>query len=531
MSWILAVDLGNGGPKVAAVRPDGTVLATAFTPVAVDIRLDGTATQDAAEWEVALRDTVAQVTGHVDPSEVEAIGITGQWGSTVPVGHDGRPAGPVLLWSDTRARAEAQRLVGGRLSVGGYAPHKVLPWIRVTGGVPSPSGADPTGHSLLLNGPLRDIGRRCAVLLEPVDYLGFLFTGVARATPASMTASWLTDNHIGAPARYVDDLVRRAERRRELLPELVPTGSMQGTLQEAPARQLGLPAGIPVACGISDLHAAILGSGTVGPYETHLAVSTTAWLSARVPFKRTDVLHSIATLPGLDPQMNVVGDNIETAGAALTWLREQIIAPDDGLAGVGSGIGADGAAPLYEQPTYEALTELAAGAPPGCEGLIFTPWLAGERSPVEDKHLRAAFLNMSLRTDRAMMVRAVLEGVALNVAWLFGYYQKFLRRPVHRIRILGGGARSDLWCAILAATLDRELQRVADPLNAQLRGVALWTRVCRGQLSLEQAAALVPVERSFLPDPHDRAVYAGHLARYRGLYGTLRDFYRRINSA
>ena len=211
-------------------------------------------------------------------------------------------------------------------------------------------------------------------------------------------------------------------------------------------------------------------------------------------------------------------------------MREQIIAPADGLAGGGSGIGADGAAPLFEQPTYEALTELAATAPPGCEGLIFTPWLAGERSPVEDKHLRAAFLNMSLRTNRAMMVRAVLEGVALNITWLFGYYQKFLRRPVGSIRILGGGARSDLWCAILAATLDRELQRVADPLNAQLRGVALWTRVCRGELSLDEAAALVPVERSFRPDAHDRAVYARHAALYPGLYGTLRGFYRKINS-
>lgn len=518
MSWILAIDLGNGGPKVAAITPEGAVLATAFHPVSVDIRLDGTATQDAGEWESALRGAVAEVTAQVDPGQAQAIGITGQWGSTVPVGHDGRPAGPVLLWSDTRARPQARRLVGGRLSVGGYAPHKILPWLRITGGAPSPSGADPTGHSLLLNGPLRDIGRRCAVLLEPVDYLGFLLTGVARATPASMTASWLTDNRIGAPARYVEKLVHRAQRRPELLPELLPTGSIQGTLQPQPAHSLGLPPGIPVACGISDLHAAIIGSGTVGAYQTHLALSTTAWLSARVPFKRTDVLHSIATLPGLDPQMNVVGDNIETGGAALTWLREQIIAPD-------------GAAPLSLQPTYEALIDLAATAPAGCEGLIFTPWLAGERSPVEDKHLRAAFLNLSLRTTRAMMVRAVLEGVALNIAWLFGYYQKFLRRPVQSIRILGGGARSDLWCAILASALDRDLHRVADPLNAQLRGVALWTRVCRGEISLEQAAALVPVERSFSPDPQDRAVYTRHLAHYRGLYGTLRGFYRRINSA
>lgn len=529
MTWILAIDLGNGGPKVAAVSPQGDILATAFHPVSVNIGRDGSATQDALEWEAALRAAIAQVTGDVDPDELAAIGITGQWGSTVPVGADGDPVGPVLLWSDTRSRNNVSRIIGGPVSVAGYAPQKVLPWLRITGGAPNPAGADPTGHALLLQNELSDVGERCDVLLEPVDYLAFLLTGRAAGTPASMTASWLTDNHIGAPLGYVDQLIKRSNRKRELLPELLPTGSIQGPLLPEPAERLGLKPGLPVACGIPDIHAAIIGSGAVGAYETHLAVSTTAWLSARVPFKRTDILHSVATLPGLDPQMNIVGNNIETGGAALSWLREQIIAPADGLAGGGSGIGADGAAPVFEQPTYPALTELAAGAPAGCEGLIFTPWLAGERSPIEDKHLRAAFLNLSFRSDRAMMVRAVLEGVALNIRWLFMYYEKFLKRTVPSLRIMGGGAQSDLWCAIIASTLNRRIEQVDDPLNAQLRGVALWTRVCRGELTLEQAAALVPVARTFEPDPSERQVYDDHFREYRKLYGSLKGFYHRMN--
>lgn len=531
MTWILAIDLGNGGPKVAAVSPSGDILATAFHPVSVTIGRDGTATQDAIEWEVALRDAIATATAGVDPQGLDAIGITGQWGSTVPVGADGDPVGPVLLWSDTRSRANVSRILGGPVSVAGYAPQKVLPWLRITGGAPSPSGADPTGHALLLQNELSDIGAQCHVLLEPVDYLAFLMTGRAAATPASMTASWLTDNHIGAPLGYVEQLIQKSGRHRHLLPELIATGSIQGPLLPGPAERLGLKPGVPVACGIPDVHAAIIGSGAVGEYETHLAVSTTAWLSAPVPFKRTDILHSIATLPGLDPAMNIVGNNIETGGAALSWLREQIIAPADGLAGGGSGIGADGAAPVFDQPTYQALTDLAASAPAGCEGLIFTPWLAGERSPIEDKHLRAAFVNLSFRSDRAMMVRAVMEGVALNIRWLFQYYEKFLKREVPSIRILGGGGQSDLWCSIIASTLDRRIEQVDDPLNAQLRGIALWTRVCRGEISLEQAAALVPVARTFTPDPGDREVYAEHFREYRKLYGSLKGFYHRMNGA
>ncbi|HNO15835.1 MAG TPA: FGGY family carbohydrate kinase, partial [Actinomycetota bacterium] len=333
MRWVLAIDLGNGGPKVAAVEESGTIVATAFKPVSVYVGLDGTATQDAIEWEVALRAAVAEVIEGVPKDDLVAIGITGQWGSTVPVGPDDEPAGPVILWSDTRSRYNVERILGGPISFGGYAPHKVLPWVRITGGAPNPAGADPTGHALLLQNELSDIGEQCRVLLEPVDYLAFLLTGRAAATPVSMTASWLTDNHIGSKPEYVADLVKRSGRRPELLPELIPTGSIQGPLLAEPAERLGLKPGVPVACGIPDIHAAIVGSGAVKAYDTHMAVSTTAWLSGPVPFKRTDILHGMATLPGLTPDMNIVGNNIETGGAALSWLREQIIAPSDGLLG------------------------------------------------------------------------------------------------------------------------------------------------------------------------------------------------------
>ena len=113
MRWVLAIDLGNGGPKVAAVEESGTIVATAFKPVSVYVGLDGTATQDAIEWEVALRAAVAEVIEGVPKDDLVAIGITGQWGSTVPVGPDDDPAGPVILWSDTRSRHNVARILGG----------------------------------------------------------------------------------------------------------------------------------------------------------------------------------------------------------------------------------------------------------------------------------------------------------------------------------------------------------------------------------------------------------------------------------
>ncbi len=344
--WILAVDLGNGGPKIAVVSLEGRVRCVAMRHVRANVGLDGAATQDATEWWTGLCEAAREAIAgaEADSGELHAVAITGQWGSSVPVGAGGEPVGDVLLWADTRAGDLSREVIGGPVTIGGFAPHKVLPWVRVTGGAPSPSGADPTGHALLLRARLPEVYAKTAVVLEPVDYLGLRFTGRAAATPASMIASWLTDNRPGAPLGYVDALVARTRRDRARLPELVPTGSVLGPLLPEVAAELGVASGAPVVCGIPDLHAAVVGSGAVAPYESHIAISTTSWIGARVPFKRTDILHQIATVPGLDPAYPIVANNQETGGAALHWLREQIVAPPDGLLGGGSGIGASGAA-------------------------------------------------------------------------------------------------------------------------------------------------------------------------------------------
>ena len=137
---------------------------------------------------------------------------------------------------------------------------------------------------------------------------------------------------------------------------------------------------------------------------------------------------------------------------------------------------------------------------------------------------------MSLRTDRAMLVRSVLEGVAYNVRWLFDAYEKFLKQQVPSVRILGGGAQSDLWCQIHADVLRRPVEQVADPRHAQLRGVALWARICLGELRLEDVPALVPVARRFTPTGDSAGAYAAGFEEYRKLHGTLKGMYNRLNS-
>lgn len=280
-----------------------------------------------------------------------------------------------------------------------------------------------------------------------------------------------------------------------------------GTILPHVADALGVPSDVPVICGIPDLHAAVLGSGAVQPYATHVTISTTAWIGARVPFKKTDILHSIASVPGLDSEFPIIANNHETGGAALRWLVEQVM-PNE---------------------TYESLIAKAELAPAGCEGVLFTPWLDGERSPVEDKHVRASFINMSLRTDQSTMVRAVMEGVAFNSRWLFDYYEKFMGQKPASVRIIGGGAQSDLWCQMHAYALNRVVERPHQPREAQLKGVAAWTRIALGELTMQDVERSVTVQDTFSPDGPDAAVYHDLYDEYRRMYATLKKTHHRLN--
>ncbi len=506
--WVLAIDLGSTGLKVGAVTEDGTIVASVAHELSTTFTEDGGVEQDPHDWWRLICAATRHLLddGRLAAEHLLAIGTTGQYASTVPVDAEGRPVGPCLMWADDRGARWSARAVGGPAA--GYRPTSLLPWLRYTGGLPSPGGADPTGHALYLRHARPELYARTATLLEPVDYIGLRLTGRAAATPASMVASWLTDNRPGAALRYVPSLVRRAGRDVDRLPELLPPGSVLGGLSAEAADQLGLVADVPVVTGVPDLHAAHIASGAVADYAAHVTISTTSWVSCAVPFKKTDVLHQIASVPGIRPGQYLVINNHETAGVCLQWLR-------DGVLG----------------STYDELVELAATAPAGSGGVLFTPWLKGERSPVDDRSLRASFVNVSLDTDRSHLVRAVLEGVAHNMRWLVEVADRFAGRRLDPIRILGGGAQSDLWCQIHADVLGRRVERVDDPQIAQLRGVALYALLALGEVTLDEAAGRATASRVFEPGPASTSVYQPMHAEFTRLYGRLKGVHHRLNRA
>ena len=166
---------------------------------------------------------------------------------------------------------------------------------------------------------------------------------------------------------------------------------------------------------------------------------------------------------------------------------------------------------------------------PGSDRVIFTPWLNGERTPVDDTTVRGGFHNMSTTTDLRHMVRSVLEGVALNTRWAAGYVEKFVGRRLEPIRMVGGGAQSEVWCQIFADVLDRKIARVVDPMQANARGAALVGSVGMGWIDAEQIPELVGCDRVFEPDPASRAVYDHLFDAFVGIYRANRSVYARLN--
>lgn len=500
MQLVLAVDLGTGGPKVGLVSLDGSLVAFEHQRVTTRALPDGGAEQDAEEWWRLITEGARRALAGVDRTAVVAVAVTGQWASRVPVDERGLPVGPCVMWMDTRGRAHSKALIGGPAA--GLAPRKALTWIRRSGGVPSPAGADPLSHVLYLERDRPELARAARWFLEPVDYLTMRFSGVAAATPASMLAAWLTDNRAidGEPA-YDDTLVRLAGIDPSKLPPLRRTGSVAGPLLPEVADALGLARDVQVVTGIPDLHGATVGSGAVGLYEPHLSISTTGWISCPVPKKKTDALHSMASVPGVGDGRYVVANSIDTAGVCLEWAA--------GVLGT----------------TIEQLLVEARASAPGAGGVVFTPWLGGTRSPAEDRGARAAWQNASLASSRGDLARAVLEGVALHGRWLHDAVEKFAGRRLEPIRVIGGGARSDLWCQIHADVLDRRIERVADPASAILRGAGLFAAVSLGH---SDAARAVEVDAAFEPAAGDRAVYDSLYREFPRLHKRQRGLSSRL---
>jgi xylulokinase len=518
-NYILAIDLGTSALKVALVNANGEILACEQEPQNVILLPNGGAEQNPAEWWNAIVRAAKRVLAQNNAllQNIAAVACTTQWSGTVPVDRAGKPLRNAIIWMDARGAPYVNRVTGGGIAIEGYNVRRLVPWLRKTGGIPGHAGKDSLAHILWLKHERPDVYNAAHKFLEPKDYLNFKLTGTFAAGYDSIILHWVTDNRNIARVEYDAQLLNFVGVARDKLPDLKSPTAVLGTITPEIARELGLRDDVRVVMGTPDVQSAAIGSGAVRDFDAHLYVGTSAWLCCHVPFKKTDLMHNMASLPSALPKRYLLTNEQESAGACLAYLRDNVFFADDAL--------------NTPKPAnaYRAFDAIAAGVPAGSGKLIFMPWLYGERTPVEDHSVRGGFFNQSLQTTRAHMIRAVMEGVAYNARWLRDAVEKFCARQITALNFIGGGANSDVWCQIFADVLNCEIRQVREPVQANVRGVSLLAAVSLGWMSPDEIPAHVAIQNTFAPNAAHRKMYDELFREFLNIYKANKNIYARLN--
>jgi xylulokinase len=517
---ILAIDLGSGGPKSALINDTGKVVASATERVPILLLPNGGAEQDPAAWWSGALQTAKQAiaASGVKPDSIIAVICTSQFSVAVPVDENGDHLMNAVHWLDTRGGPYNRAIIAGFPSIQGYGIRKLLKWVKLTGMAPTHSGVDDIGHILFVKHERPDIYRKTHKFLEPLDYLNLRLTGKIAATQESMITMLMVDARKWGCTEYDDRLLRLAGLPRDIFPDLLPNRAVIGPLLPSVAAELGLSPSTPVIAGLYDTNASAIGSGAIQDFDGIIYIGTSLVLTCHLPFKKTDLFHTMTTMPSGIRDRHLLFAEQGTGGKALEFFLKNIVYAGDEF---GTGAMPDDA--------FIRANTIAAGVPAGCDGVLFMPWLNGTICPQENGEARGGFFNLSLSSNRGHMTRSVLEGLAFNSRWTLGFAEKFAGRTFPSFRFAGGGALSPLWAQIHADILGVPINVVDDPTHTTLRGAALLALDKMGVRSVEEFPDLVKIARTYVPDPSTRPVYDRMFNQYRELFARNRKIFTALN--
>jgi xylulokinase len=519
--FVLAIDLGSGGHKVAVVADTGEIVACANETVTTYLLPDGGAEQDPEEWWGGARRAARKVieASKVPPEDIVAVACDSQWSVVVPVNQHGEPLMRAVHWLDRRGGPYNRKISGGFPKIQGYGLNKLLKWIKLTGMVPTHSGVDSLGHVLFIKNERPEIYAKTYKFLEPMDYLTARLTGKITATQKTMAPFALVDNRQWGSCRYSKELLKLAGLEDDKFPDLIPNDGIVGPLKPSIAEEIGLQPETPVVAGIGDSNASVIGSGAVKDFDAIIYIGTSLYMTCHVPFKRTDLKSFMTSLPSPFRSRYFVLGEQGAGGKCVEFYLKNIVYADDRF----------DTGPIPDD-AYERFNQIAADAPAGSGGVIFLPWLNGSIVPCENPSVRGGFVNLSLSTSRGHLTRAVMEGIAYNNRWTRGPAEKFIGRPIDKFRFSGGGALSDVWCQIHADVLGVPIHQVDDPVNTTVRGGAFLALVSLGYRSVEALPGLVKIKRVFEPDASSRAVYDKMYVQYRALFKRNEKVFAALNA-
>jgi xylulokinase len=506
----IGVDVGTTNVKAALVGENGEIVASASRPL-TSRREDGAAEQDAIAMWHAVREAIGTLasTAPRAAADVRALDVCSQYSSIVPVDANGEPTAPMVLYWDQRGTAPSWAIME-------RDPDAFAVFVE-RHGVPPVGGGLSLGHILHFQTHEPGVHARTAAYLEPMDYVNARLTGRIAATQCTMFTAQVCDNRSVGVTEYDPELVRRSGVDASRLPPLVPVDGEIGPLRADVADEVGLPRDTVVYAAMNDSHAGAFASGAFRDGRGGLAIGTTAVLLDTVGDKRVDLDAELVALPAPIPGRYLAWAENGIAGKAVEHVLEHVVYAYDEL---GDHVTDD---------NFAALDRVIDAVPPGSGGVLFLPWFAGSMAPKVDANTRGAFLNLSLDTRRAELVRAMVEGVAHNVRWLLPTVERFTGQTMDEIVFFGGAARSRGWAQVLADVLGRPVSPLADPDKAVARAVALVALARAGMID-DDLDAFVRTTGTCEPSPGARDRYDRMHPQFVEAFSALRPIYEALNA-
>ena len=486
MGILLGLDVGTTGARAVAVDESGRLVSEASSEYPLHTPYPGWTEQNPEDWWRGAKEVLAEVAGQLE-DEVVSIGLTGQMHGSVFLDSSDKVIRPALLWNDQRTEKQCEEItetvgeerliqLAGNPALTGFQAPKVL-WLREE----EPENYGKLSHILL-----------------PKDYVRLRLTG-EYATDASDAAGTL---FLDVGNRdWSQEILEALEVSKEWMPRVYEGSESTGNLRESVARELGLPSGIPVAAGGGDNAAAAVGVGVIERGVVSSSVGTSGVVFAHTGEFTPDPsgsLHAFChAVPGSYHLMGVT----LSAGGSLAWWHDTL----------------DG------RLDYGELSELAAGAPPGSEGLLFLPYLSGERTPHSDPAARGSFFGLTTRHDKSHMTRALMEGVIFSLRDSLEIMRK-LGTPIEQVRATGGGARGEVWRQLQADIYGLPIHRTTTD-EGPAYGAALLGGVAAGVYGdVQEASSRVELRDEVTePDEENVRFYEECYEVYRSLYPATRQ--------
>jgi xylulokinase len=500
MPYFLGLDIGTSGAKALLSDEQGRIIATAVAEYPLYSPIPLWSEQDPADWVLGSKKAIRQVLANAQGSgtDIAGIGLTGQMHGSVFLDNDDQVIRRALLWNDQRTAAECEQItetigytrlieITGNPALTGFQAPKII-WLR---------NQEPENYA------------RLARVLLPKDYIRLILTGEYASDCSDAAGTLLLDLR---QRDWSKTLLDALEIQPEWLPKVYEGSQVTGTLRAAVAAELGLPSGIPVVAGGGDNAAAAVGTGIVRSGLVSSSIGTSGVVFAHSDAINLDPLGRLHTFCHAVPGKNHLMAVTLSAGNSFRWLR-------DLLQNAARTMGGSAEVSM----SYDRMTAQAESVAPGSEGLMFLPYLTGERTPHLDPLATGVFVGLTARHTAAHLVRAVMEGVTYSLRDGMEI-MRGLNVPIQQVRAIGGGAKSGLWCQMQADIFGCEVVNL-EVEEGPAYGAALLA-IAAGQDAAGVSAVsedCVRIKGSRKPDDTSCSTYDQYYRIYRDLYSAFKD--------